>query len=61
MRKGDFSEKLALLRPLAVLERHPVLSCAVLAAAVAGSLLLLFWFVAFSGLGATADFVYARF
>lgn len=41
--------------------RHPWRSLIVLVAIVLGCFVLMFWFVVFSGLSSTADFVYAGF
>lgn len=43
------------------IDRHPVFATLVLAMFVCGCLLVLFWFVVFSGLSQTADFIYAKF
>lgn len=43
------------------IESHPVIAMLVLAAFVCACLLVLFWFVVFSGLSSSADFIYAQF
>ena len=43
------------------IDRHPILATIVLAAFVCACLLVLFWFVVFSGLSGSADFIYAQF
>lgn len=41
--------------------RHGVLAAAVIALIVLACLLFLLWFVVFSGMSASADFLYAQF
>ena len=45
----------------ACIENHPVWATLVFAAFVCVCLLVLFWFVVFSGLSSSADFIYAQF
>lgn len=45
----------------AFIENHPVWATLTLAAFVCACLLVLFWFVVFSGLSSSADFIYAQF
>lgn len=44
-----------------ILDQHSVLSLTVIVLIVLACLVLLFWFVVFSGLSFTADFIYAGF
>ena len=43
------------------LEAHPALACALVFVGVAGTLIGTFAFVAFSGFGSTAEFIYNQF
>lgn len=45
----------------AFIDAHPILAMLVFACLVCCCLLVLFWFVVFSGLSSTADFVYNHF
>lgn len=44
-----------------ILDQHSVLSLVIVALVVLACLVLLFWFIVFSGLSSTADFIYAGF
>ncbi|MDD6651548.1 MAG: hypothetical protein PUE49_05040 [Eggerthellales bacterium] len=44
-----------------LLQAHPALTLVLLALVVAGTLALTFWFVVFSGLASSADFIYSQF
>lgn len=43
------------------IDRHTAIATLLFAAFVCVCLLVLFWFVVFSGLSSTADFIYAQF
>lgn len=45
----------------ALAEKHAILVGVIVATVVAACLLFLLWFVVFSGLSASADFLYAQF
>lgn len=45
----------------AFIDQHPVIAMLGLALFVCVCLLVLFWFVVFSGISSTADFIYAQF
>lgn len=44
-----------------LIDRHPVIATLIGAVLVCACLLVLFWFVVFSGLSSSADFIYNNF
>jgi general stress protein CsbA len=46
---------------VAFFEAHSTLRVVLIAAAVCAGLLLTFWFIAFSGISSSADFIYSQF
>lgn len=43
------------------IDRHPIIAIIIVALFVCACLLVLFWFVVFSGLSSSADFIYNHF